>query len=223
LPKQIQPPVAWNKIEKLARLLKFSQQQNLYRQMHSHWLTPSSLVRDSHEPRLESWEMPKALEHAPMLEQLMYLDIVNYLTDDILTKVDRATMGASLEAREPLLDYRLVEFSFSLPLNMKWRDGRGKWALRKILNKYVPEKIIDRPKMGFSVPLGDWLRGPLRDWAETLLNSEKIEREEILQAEPIRNTWKNFCAGKNGQQALIWDVLVFQSWLTSERAKNSIP
>lgn len=223
LPKQMQRHFVWDKIEKLVRLLEFNQQQNLYRQMHSHWLTPSSLVRGTHEPRLESWETPKALHQAPILEQLMYLDIVNYLTEDILTKVDRATMGAGLEAREPLLDYRLVEFSFRLPLEMKFNNGRGKLVLRNILNKYVPENIIDRPKKGFSVPLSDWLRGPLREWAETLLNSKKIEREEILQAEPIRNTWKNFCAGKNGQQALIWDVLVFQSWLSSERAKNSIP
>jgi asparagine synthase (glutamine-hydrolysing) len=201
-----------DKIEKLRRLLMFSPHSSLYLQMHSHWLKPSKVVRGAKEPELRSWHIPSHVQTRPQLEQLMYLDLVNYLPDDVMVKVDRATMAASIEAREPLLDYRLVEMSAQLPLQMKLRDGKTKWILRKILSEHVPPALFEKPKSGFGVPLASWLRGPLKEWAHDLLSDSALHSHEIIDAELVQTVWKNFLNGQSGEQNLLWDVLMFQSW-----------
>ena len=146
----------------------------------------------------------------------MFLDAVTYLPDDILTKVDRATMAVSLEARVPLLDHRVVEFAWKLPKCLRIHDGRGKVILRRVLHKYVPAELIDRPKAGFGIPLATWLRGPLRDWAESLLDESRLRNEGFLNPKPIREHWNRHLSGTCDLQYHVWDVLMFEAWYASQ-------
>jgi asparagine synthase (glutamine-hydrolysing) len=144
---------------------------------------------------------------------MMSLDSLTYLPDDILCKVDRAAMATSLETRVPFLDHRVASLSWRLPMSMKIRGNEGKWALRKILYKYVPKNLIERPKSGFSIPLDRWLRGPLREWAEELLDESRIEEEGYFHAKPIREYWNQHLSGTNDWGSKLWVILMFQSWL----------
>ena len=146
----------------------------------------------------------------------MAIDAQTYLPDDILVKVDRAAMSNSLETRVPYLDHKLVEFAWRIPQSMKIRNGQTKWLLREVLHKYVPRELVDRQKMGFGIPLHDWLRGPLRDWAEDLLDEARLRQEGYLNPEPVRKRWKAHLSGKSNEQYLLWDVLMFQAWLTEQ-------
>jgi asparagine synthase (glutamine-hydrolysing) len=144
---------------------------------------------------------------------MMLTDMLSYLPDDILVKVDRASMANSLEARVPLLDHRLVELAWRIPTTAK-RDGSGgKRILKDIVHRHVPQKIMDRPKQGFGVPIGHWLRGPLRDWADALLSEHRIRNEGYLNAGLVQQKWRSHLAGKSDEQYYLWDVLMFEAWL----------
>ena len=155
-------------------------------------------------------------EFASAEERMMYFDTLSYLPNDILCKVDRAAMGVSLETRVPFLDHRVVEFAWQLPISMKIKDGQGKWLLRQLLYKHVPKALIERPKQGFSIPLGEWLRGPLRDWAEALLNEQRLKQEGYFDPEPILYKWNEHLAGRGNWHHHLWSVLMFQAWLETQ-------
>ncbi len=207
-----------DKVHKLAnRLSHVSDIDSLYRSLVSEWADPSDLVLGENGVRIIE---PASLldDHLPRTEMeqplpMMYRDSMSYLTDDILCKVDRAAMSCSLETRVPFLDHRVVELAWRLPLHMKLRDNSGKWALRQVLYKYVPKELIERPKAGFATPIGQWLRGPLREWAENLLSVQRLQTEGFLRPEPIRQAWAEHLCGKRDHTAKLWAVLMFQAWL----------
>ena len=147
------------------------------------------------------------------IEQMMIYDLLTYLQTDILTKVDRAAMAVSLETRVPFLDPSVIEFSAQLPLNYKIRNGESKWILRELLYKHVPKDLIQRPKMGFAVPLAEWLRGPLRDWAEMLLDERRLQNEGFFNVKVVRDKWNEHISGKRNWHYQLWNVLIFQTWL----------
>jgi len=182
----------------------------------SKWNGHPPLMKGGFEP-LKSL----AVERGTFLDSAMRFDLATYLPDDILTKVDRASMGVSLEVRAPFLDHRVVEFAVCLPLRMKFRKGKGKWLPRELLQKYVPKELTERPKMGFSIPIDQWLRGPLYDWAENLLENGRLKNQGIFDPAPIRNKWKEHCAGRNWSEHL-WDILIFQAWLDHEEATQNL-
>jgi asparagine synthase (glutamine-hydrolysing) len=157
------------------------------------------------------------VELEPVGLRMMYRDLVTYLPNDILTKVDRASMAVSLEARVPLLDHRLVALAWRLPLHLKVRGSTSKWVLRQVLSRYVPLHIVSGPKMGFGVPMGDWLRGPLRPWAEALLEPARVRREGYFNAEVLGGRWREFIDGRRPWEHHLWDVLMFQAWLDANR------
>lgn len=205
-----------NKLHKFAHAILLEDPDVMYRQMLSHWSDPDDLVLGAQEPKGVLWdpEVKKLVPH--FLDRMQYLDTLTYLPDDILTKVDRTSMIVALEARVPLLDHRLVEFAWSLPRRMKIRGGESKWALRQILYKRVPRSLIDRPKMGFGVPIDQWLRGPLRDWAESLLDETFLRKQGVFCPEPIRARWEAHLAGQNWAYP-IWNVLMAQAWLRENK------
>lgn len=184
----------------------------LYRRTLSHWDAPDTVVINGHEPKGVLWDQGLTRSVPDYLDRMMLMDTVTYLPDDILAKVDRASMAVGLEARVPLLDHRLVEYSWSLPRHMKLRGGVTKWALRELLYRRVPRALVERPKMGFGVPLAEWLRGPLRDWAEALLAERRLSGQGLFAAAPIRDRWQAHLAGANWAYPL-WNVLMAQAWI----------
>jgi asparagine synthase (glutamine-hydrolysing) len=206
-----------DKLHKGAGVLACPAVDELYLGMVSHLPDPATWVIGGKEPLTRLTGEHAALNGLDPVERMMALDAVSYLPDDILVKVDRAAMGVSLESRVPFLDHRVVEFAWSLPLEYKLRDGQTKWPLRQVLYRYVPRELIDRPKMGFGIPLHDWLRGPLREWAEELLGEERLRREGFFHPEPIRQKWTEHLSGQRNWAALLWNVLMFQAWLESNQ------
>ena len=211
LPGALQQRMPGYKLHKLALGLKASGPMDLYRRLASQWPDPERLVRGGAEPVERS---PAGIEDlTDFASQMMLMDLLRYLPDDILTKVDRASMAVSLEARVPLLDHRVVEFAWQLPLAMKLREGTSKWVLRQVLYRYVPRELIERPKTGFGIPIGAWLRGPLRDWAESLLNERRLREEGYFDPAPIHRAWSQHLAGTHSWEHQLWTVLMFQDWL----------
>lgn len=213
LPKRLQLAMPGEKARKLGEVLKLNDGAAFYRQLTSHWVEPESLVINGKEPLTQitnnnSWAQTDSLEHF-----MMALDAKTYMSDDILTKVDRAAMACSLETRVPMLDHRVVELAWKMPLDFKIREGQGKWLLRQVLYRYVPEELIERPKMGFGIPLDSWLRGPLKEWAEALLDEQRLRNEGYLNPAPIRQLWNEHLSGKKNWQYHLWNVLMFQAWL----------
>jgi DNA-binding transcriptional LysR family regulator len=206
-----------DKLHKGAEVLASSSADELYLGMVSHLRSPSDWVVGGEEPATWLTGRRPRLEGLGPVERMMALDLMTYLPDDILVKVDRAAMGVSLESRVPFLDHRLVEFAWSLPLDYKLCNGQTKWPLRQVLYRYVPPELIERPKMGFGIPLHDWLRGPLRDWAEILIGQERLEREGYFHAQPIRQKWREHLSGKRNWAYLLWNVLMFQAWLEAQK------
>jgi asparagine synthase (glutamine-hydrolysing) len=225
LPHRYRVSLAGDKVHKLAELLTLDSPQAVYRYLVSHWKHPAQeLVLGANEPptvlqTVDAW--PQALHSdgkGNRLEaMMMFLDQRTYLPDDILVKVDRAAMGVSLETRVPFLDHRVVEFAWRLPLTMKIRGGQGKWLLRQVLYRYVPKALIERPKMGFGVPLDRWLRGPLREWAEDLLSEERLKHEGFLNPAPVQQMWAEHLSGRRNWAYYLWDVLMWEAWLESGR------
>jgi len=213
IPEQRRPAQFGDKMHKLAGVLAGEPEASaFYRQIISLWVDPASVLTTATEP-------PGPLEDSGVrtlvpdfVERMQYLDTLTYLPDDILTKVDRASMAVSLEARVPFLDHRLVAFSWSLPPAMKSGNGMGKRLLRRVLHRYVPRELVDRPKMGFAMPVQSWLRHELRDWAEQLLDERRLAREGIFEPSVIRRRWREHLDGKRNWQAALWAVLMFQAW-----------
>jgi asparagine synthase (glutamine-hydrolysing) len=197
---------------RLSDLVSSGNRDDLYSRFISHW-NEAGLVRGAGVamaagPGLQSGDLASAM---------MAADAAGYLPDDILAKMDRAAMRVSLESRMPLVDRRIVEFAHALPVDMKIRNNRGKWILRSVLRRYVPESLTERPKMGFSLPIGVWLRGPLREWAESLVDAGRLEREGFLNAGLVRKKWDEHVSGIRDWQHHLWDVLMFQAWLEEQQ------
>ncbi|MDV3253784.1 asparagine synthase (glutamine-hydrolyzing) [Devosia sp. BK] len=202
-----------DKLHKAAGVVASRTIDELYMGLVSHWGDPDEVVRGGREPATRLTGNAPALEGLDAVERMMALDMISYLPDDILAKVDRAAMGVSLETRVPFLDHRVVEFAWRVPQDVKLRDGQGKWPLRQVLYRYVPQALMDRPKMGFGIPLDKWLRGPLRDWAESLLTEERLRREDYFDPVPIRQKWQEHLSGQRNWAYHLWDILMFQAWL----------
>jgi asparagine synthase (glutamine-hydrolysing) len=215
-------PVSWryanpgDKLHKLAETLAVRTPEEIYLNLVSHWKQPTEVACGAHEPPTVLTDTGQWADLPDFEQRMMYLDQMTYLPGDVLTKVDRAAMAVSLETRVPLLDHRMVEFAWSLPLSMKIHDSQGKWLLRQVLYRHVPKELMERPKMGFGVPIDMWLRGPLKGWAEELLDEARLQREGYFDSRPIRKKWAEHLSGKRNWSYYLWDVLMFQAWLERE-------
>lgn len=211
LPSNMRQRRPGDKVHKMSGIIVADNPMGLYKRFVSLNQNPEQLLASNDAIH---WHLNGLFElHGKSFkENMMFADLIDYLPDDILVKVDRACMGNSLESRIPFLDHRVIEFAWSLPLDLKIRNGQGKWLLRQLLYKYVPEKLVERPKIGFEVPIDSWLRGPLQTWAESLLNPSRIRQENILNSEPIQRMWMEHLSGKRNWQRQLWTILMFQAW-----------
>jgi asparagine synthase (glutamine-hydrolysing) len=204
------------RMDKLCAIMDARDREELYLRLRSHWLQPNTVVLGSQEPESllsdpSGWRFIESFER-----WMMAMDTAGYMPDDILVKVDRAAMANSLETRVPMLDHRVVEYAARLPLHMKIRDGQGKWVLRELLYRHVPRQLVDRPKAGFMVPLGAWLRGPLREWAEELLAESSMRQQGYFDEKKVRALWLEHLAGRADRSSSLWSVLMFQAWLANQ-------
>jgi asparagine synthase (glutamine-hydrolysing) len=206
-----------DKIHKAAKLLSMQTADDVYQQLCSHWSSPADIVVGGRELPTMLTGLDTLPSLAGNVERMMYIDLMSYLPDDILVKVDRAAMAVGLETRVPMLDHRIVEFAMSLPLTMLRTGNQTKWPLRQLLYRKVPRELIERPKMGFGVPIGNWLRGALRDWAEDLLSEPRLKADDFFDPAPIRRAWREHLSGRRNHEYLLWDVLMFQAWRAAQK------
>jgi len=211
LPAGARPRQGGEKLHKLSSVLGVGA-DDYYRTLTSPWVSAWSLVKGASQPDASAFSPELRGRFHDELSWMQYADTVTYLPDDILTKVDRASMAVSLEARVPLLDHRVFEFAWRLPVDFKIRGGQGKWLLRQVLHKYVPKDLVERPKMGFGVPIDAWLRGPLKDWASDLLDPAAMARTGLLDPVPIQAKWAEHQSGRRNWQHFLWHVLMFEAW-----------
>jgi asparagine synthase (glutamine-hydrolysing) len=211
IPASIRPSQIGDKMHKLSGILPSDSETELYRGLVSHW-EPGDVVLGAREHKGVLWDPTIDRDFPTLMERMQFLDLVTYLPDDILTKVDRASMTVALEARVPLIDHRVVEFAWRLPSEMKVRGGTSKWLLRQVLYRHVPKAMVERPKMGFAIPLGDWLRGPLRSWADNLLAESRLRSAGYFDAAAVRRIWDEHVSGRANRQYMLWNVLMFEAW-----------
>ena len=212
LPPRLRVQLPGDKLHRLAEMLSAKHPEGFYETLVSQWRRQAEIVPGSNDLPIVLNDASEWAALPDFSQRMMFLDLITYLPDDILTKVDRATMGVSLEGRVPILDHRVVEFAARIPVSMKIRKGQGKWLLRQVLYQYVPRELIERPKMGFGVPIDAWLRGPLREWAEDLLSEDRLRGDGYFRPEPIRRLWIEHLSGQRNWQYHLWDVLMFQAW-----------
>ena len=213
LPRHLKINFPGLKIYKISELMNSNTIYEIYLSLVSSWSNPKDILLNSNPLKTNFDSDFRKFNLNDYSHQIMYLDSINYLPNDILVKVDRAAMASSLETRLPLLDHRIVEFAWSIPLKFKVKNNYNKWILRQVLKKYLPDFILDRPKTGFGVPIGEWLRGPLRNWAHELLNEELINSQQFFSFKPIKEKWQRHLSGKSDYSKELWTILMFQSWL----------
>jgi asparagine synthase (glutamine-hydrolysing) len=204
-------------MRRLADYLRSAGTDDLHRKLVSRWRFPEEAVPGAAPPPTLLDRLAPPRGDLSDMERMMQLDTATYLPDDILAKVDRATMAVSLESRAPFLDHRVAEFVWGLPLDLKHRGGESKWALRQVLYRHVPRELIERPKMGFEVPIGLWLRGPLRDWAAALLEPARLRREGWFDEPAITKVWQEHLSGRANWGMQLWCALMFQAWAEGGR------
>jgi asparagine synthase (glutamine-hydrolysing) len=200
------------RMHKLGRVLRADSVGDMYRSLLSAWPNPEDLVADHATGDDHTRRTLDGGTQAHLLDRMMLADQETYLPDDLLAKLDRASMAVSLEVRAPILDHRVVEFSWRLPPSLKLRDGVGKWVLRQVLYRRVPRTMVERPKMGFSVPIDQWLRGPLRPWADDLLSGDGLRKSGLLDPAPIARGWKELQQGRRAAGPAMWAVVMFEAW-----------
>jgi asparagine synthase (glutamine-hydrolysing) len=220
LPERLRHRSPADKLRKIVDGLRAPDDASAYLALVSHWREPETIVVGGCEPLSPASDRVRWPAVPDFRQQMMVVDALTYLPDDVLTKVDRASMAVGLEVRAPFLDHRLVEFAWTLPVDAKIRGGIGKQPLRRLLESYLPAKLVNRPKMGFDLPLGDWLRGPLREWAGTLLDGARLREEGFVRPEPVQAAWCEHLSGRRNRQYEIWDVLIFETWLEERRARS---
>lgn len=218
LPRDLRIRNPIDKMQKLYKMLEARSADDVYLHLMSHWDEPAKIVLNSTEPVAGLRSMNGLRAPADLTRRMMLFDALTYLPDDIMVKVDRASMAVSLESRAPFLDHRIFEFAASLPMDMLIRKGQGKWILRRVLEKYVPLVLFDRPKTGFGIPVHAWLRGPLRDWAEDLLSESRLRQEGYFDPAPIVTKWREHVRGRQNWFYPLWNVLMFQAWLANQRS-----
>ncbi len=200
-------------MHKLALGLAAHNPDEMYRSFVSQWQDPGTVLRDNREPPFLEEHFAAVPASLNYVERMMYLDVMTYLPGDILCKVDRASMAVGLESRVPYLDNDLVELAWSVPNDVRMHQGVSKWPLRQILKRYLPEVAFERPKLGFGIPIGEWMRGPMKDWVEDMLSEDRLRADGFFQPEVVRREWEQHLSGRFNRQYSLWSVLMFQSWL----------